>query len=181
MMALRWPKFLTPTSTIISKKSVERFNIFKFVMLPSSLAITLVSSANAPASWLRIIFKRAMCTSSPPVLSQPTSTQRSGVSAKFSRVSQSEVWIVTPLPVVMMPTILSPGSGWQQLAKCTAMPGIRPRMGISVFFSFLPLPPPKKKNVFFFFLFNGINKKRERGNQDVNGKLNQKMFIKFCC
>src|SRR5713101_5655752 len=45
-------------------------------------------------------------------------------------VAESMVWMVTPLPVVMMPTMRSPGSGWQQRAKCTAMPGIRPRMAI---------------------------------------------------
>src|ERR1700754_4787313 len=39
------------------------------------------------------------------------------------------VWMVTPLPVVTMPTMRSPGSGWQQPAKCTAMPGMRPRIG----------------------------------------------------
>ncbi len=50
------------------------------------------------------------------------------------------VWMVTPLPVVMMPTMRSPGSGWQQRAKCTAMPGIRPRMAICPT-SFLPRPP----------------------------------------
>ena len=39
------------------------------------------------------------------------------------------VWMVTPLPVVTMPTMRSPGSGWQQPAKCSAMPGMRPRIG----------------------------------------------------
>ena len=39
------------------------------------------------------------------------------------------VWMVTPLPVVTMPTMRSPGKGWQQPAKCMAMPGIRPRIG----------------------------------------------------
>ncbi len=60
---------------------------------------------------------------------QATSSQRSGVSAKLASVSQSMVWMVTPLPVVTMPTMRSPGSGWQQPAKCIAMPGIRPRIG----------------------------------------------------
>ena len=41
------------------------------------------------------------------------------------------VWMVTPLPVVTMPTMRSPGSGWQQPAKCIAMPGIRPRIGMA--------------------------------------------------
>ena len=42
------------------------------------------------------------------------------------------VWMVTPLPVVTMPTMRSPGSGWQQPAKCSAMPGMRPRIGTAV-------------------------------------------------
>ena len=65
-------------------------------------------------------------------MSQATSSQRSGVSAKLSSVSQSMVWMVTPLPVVTMPTMRSPGSGWQQPAKCTAMPGIRPLIGTAL-------------------------------------------------
>ena len=40
---------------------------------------------------------------------QDTSIQRSGVSANSSSVSQSMVWMVTPLPVVTTPTIRSPG------------------------------------------------------------------------
>ena len=54
---------------------------------------------------------------SPDPICQATSSQRSGVSAKLSSVSQSMVWMVTPLPVVTMPTMRSPGSGWQQPAK----------------------------------------------------------------
>ena len=33
---------------------------------------------------------------------------------KLSSVAQSIVWMVTPLPVVTMPTMRSPGIGWQQ-------------------------------------------------------------------
>ena len=39
-----------------------------------------------------------------------------GRAAKLSSVRQSREWMVTPLPVVTMPTILSPGRGWQQPA-----------------------------------------------------------------
>src|SRR5882757_9181796 len=69
--------------------------------------------------------------------SQPTSIQRSDASEKLSSVAQSIVWMVTPLPVVMMPTMRSPGRGWQQRAKCTAMPGISPLMAIWPVSSFL--------------------------------------------
>ena len=49
--------------------------------------------------------------------SQSTSMKRSGVAAKLSSVWHSRVWMVTPLPVVTMPTMRSPGSGWQQPAN----------------------------------------------------------------
>ena len=51
---------------------------------------------------------------------------RSGVAAKLSSVWQPRACTVTPLPVVTMPTMRSPGSGWQHPAYCTAMPGSRP-------------------------------------------------------
>src|SRR3546814_824241 len=126
----------TSISTNIPKKSVVRLVIFRLVMLPLCLAMIVVSALSAPGSLLmtRLMRPTWPCDFSASAgESQARSSQRSGCSANCSSASQSMVWMVTPLPVVTMPTLRSPGSGWQQPAKCIAMPGIRPRIG-------MPLP-----------------------------------------
>jgi hypothetical protein len=126
--------FTSPTSMsiMISKKSSERLVIFKLLILPPCFPMTVVRLPRLPGSFAIVTFTRPTWTASPSLPPQATSSHRSGVSAKLSSVSQSIVWIVTPLPVVTMPTMRSPGSGWQQPAKCSAMPGIRPRIGTAV-------------------------------------------------
>src|SRR5215831_223125 len=100
----------TSMSIMISKKSDERLVIFRLLMLPPCLPITVVRLPRLPGSLAIVTLSRPTCTASSSLL-HATSSQRSGVSAKLSRVSQSIVWIVTPLPVVTMPTMRSPGSG----------------------------------------------------------------------
>src|SRR6202035_5828813 len=119
-------------STMISKKSVERLVIFRLLILPPCLPIVVVRLPRLPGSLAIVTLIRPVWAASASSLVQATSSQRSGSSAKLSSVSQSIVWIVTPLPVVTMPTMRSPGNGWQQPAKCTAIPGIRPRIGTAV-------------------------------------------------
>ena len=100
-------------------------------MLPSLRAMTVDRLERLPGRLATVSLRRPTWEpeASEPVC-QATSIHRSGVSPKLSSVSQSIVWMVTPLPVVMMPTMRSPGSGWQQRAKCMAMPGMRPRIPI---------------------------------------------------
>ncbi len=102
-------------STIISKKSADLCVSCRLLILPKCCAMTVVTVPRTPRSLLTIRFIRPTRLSgiSGP-RSQATSTHRSGASTKLSSVSQSFVWIATPLPGVRIPTILSPGSGWQQ-------------------------------------------------------------------
>src|SRR5216684_1367349 len=128
MMLVRWRTSVTSISTRISKKSAERLVILRLVMLPWCLPMTVVRLPRLPGSLPRVTLMRPTCPASSPLLVQATSSQRSGVSAKLASASQSMVWMVTPFPVVTMPTMRSPGSGWQQPAKCSAMPGMSPRI-----------------------------------------------------
>src|SRR5439155_15097179 len=92
--------------------------ILRLLMLPPCLPIVVVRLPRLPGSLAIVTLIRPTWAASASSLDQATSSQRSGSAAKLSSVSQSIVWIVTPLPVVTMPTIRSPGSGWQQPAKC---------------------------------------------------------------
>src|SRR4051812_5830194 len=131
MIVVRCLTSATSMSIMISKKSVERLVIFRLLILPPCLPITVVRLPRLPGSLAIVTLRRPTWLASSSLL-QATSSQRSGVSAKLSRVSQSIVWIVTPFPVVTIPTMRSPGNGWQQPAKCSAMPGMRPRIGTAV-------------------------------------------------
>src|SRR5205807_9959325 len=91
---------------MISKKSVERLVIFRLLILPPCLPIVVVRLPRLPGSLAIVTLIRPTWLASSSLL-QATSSQRSGVSAKLSSVSQSIVWIVTPLPVVTMPTMRS--------------------------------------------------------------------------
>ena len=85
-------------------------------MLPPFLPITVERAPRLPGSLATTSATRPTRPSASSAVSHDTSIQRSGVSAKLASVSQSIVWMVTPLPVVTMPTMRSPGSGWQQPA-----------------------------------------------------------------
>ena len=54
------------------------------------------------------------------------SPYEAGIGHEPGFVFSHTYWMVTPRPVVTIPTIRSPGNGWQQPAKCMAMPGISP-------------------------------------------------------
>ena len=106
-------------------KSGCRLTIFRLATAPSCLAMALVRLASAvgslaPITLIRAVWFGALPSVRPTVSAvwfQSTSMKRSGVAAKPVSVWHSRAWIVTPLPVVMMPTISSPGTGWQQPAK----------------------------------------------------------------
>ena len=122
----RWATSRTSTSTSASMKSGWRLTIFRLATAPSCLAMALVRLASAVGSLRadhadprgvagRLAVGRGR--RSAPSWFQSTSMKRSGVAAKPVSVWQSRPWIVTPLPVVTMPTMSSPGTGWQQPAK----------------------------------------------------------------
>ncbi len=115
----RWPRSRTSTSISTSMKSCWRLTILQVGNHPVLLRQALVISASAAGSLSAITLIRAVCALARPAASgfQSTSMKRSGVAAKPASVGQSRPWIVTPLPVATMPTIGSPGTGWQQPAK----------------------------------------------------------------
>ena len=132
MMAVRCRTSLTSTSMLISKKSAARLVNFRLEMLPSLAPIRVVMAPRVPGSLATTTSMRPTYgPSASPSTDHATSSQRSGVSSNCCRVSQSMVWTVRPSPEVTMPTMRSPGSGWQHSAKWTAMPGISPRIGMA--------------------------------------------------
>ena len=76
----------------ISQKSTVRLVTLKFMILPPFLAIMVEIVAMAPGLFSNVISTRPTRASGLSVVSpHETSSQRSGVSAKLSRVSQSMV------------------------------------------------------------------------------------------
>ena len=88
-------------------------------MAPSCLATAFVIVANATGVLPAMALIRPVCVAfvrATSAASQSTSRYRSGVAENASAVGQSRMWIVTPFPWLTIPTIWSPGNGWQHPA-----------------------------------------------------------------
>ena len=129
-MSIRCAASRTSISTSMSKNCMVRLVILRSEMLPSFLAITVVAETAGLVQYCYLHAAHMHRTVGFTIANVPeTSIQRSGVWRTLP-ASRSRWCELFPLPVVTTPTIRSPGSGWQQPAKCSAIPGIRPRIGI---------------------------------------------------
>ena len=116
--------FTSRSSSNLKKSGVLSVRLI-FEMLPPCCDITVASDASDPGSFDSTVMSRPFTMRRLP-LSHDTSSHNSGMSVNLLRVVHPTLCTVTPLPVVKMPTMASPGSGWQHRAMVTATPASSP-------------------------------------------------------